>query len=554
VKSAAKPVGGWIAKATVTKLFGKKHERKLQDIRSKAIKNAAAAQYNDKYDVHIPNLLAALERIIPSGSELAALDVGSANRAAGMAIELERAAFAIPGYETTLINASLNRAIDDCLCEFGRLLVDEAKGCDAISDTVVIEQLAVLQRHLGAVAATVGARRPFIEDVDRLRVLAGDGWRSSFANFYPMFQPIEVFDSVWPMAALPAAEAEWRTNDLSICLGPLKQGRTPSATRYPDDNYLEGRKKFAELVEKAKTNRFMWNGPTFEFDSLSVDSGGEHRIACRLGRYFPMSISCDGLEHELVKRLAGDPDSPAPLNDLPARRWAHDMAGQLGPFYDGKGRSAAVSVATTILMATKEGGWKVLLAPRSAEVAAHAYFNHVLPSGIFQPLDWDEVELQDEYSVERVMLREYSEELYNNESLDVGSGVLSDVYAESEVERLLQEREDGALEIYYTGISLNLLTLRHEICTMILVNDHEWLRREYRRAHKARRMIYGWEVLDKREGVAVERYGRSLHLDTDFSPVNDPMRAAVLPGALIGNAAASMYLAFRVAKEVSASW
>jgi hypothetical protein len=154
--------------------------------------------------------------------------------------------------------------------------------------------------------------------------------------------------------------------------------------------------------------------------------------------------------------------------------------------------------------------------------------------------------------VERNILREYSEELFSNTELELGEGPWNNVYEVEEVERLLNERRDGALELYYTGVSLNLFSLRPEICSVILVSDPDWWDRESRIAKKGPREIRpGWEWLRKRDERLLSRnYAIFLDLDDRFQPAYPGGNAAVGPGALVGNAAASMYLAFEVAKAV----
>ena len=214
-----------------------------------------------------------------------------------------------------------------------------------------------------------------------------------------------------------------------------------------------------------------------------------------------------------------------------------------------------MSIAATIMIALPGGGYEIMLTPRSKDVATHRFFNHVIPSGIFQPLDFtgrvmSRKFVDTEFSVRRTFDREFIEELYAAEEFaDPGSLVIPNPEHEPEIARLNAEDQ---VNLYYTGVSVNLLTLRPEICLLLLVTDPTWLVREDKGAkdslHRGGRpMRYGWEIVQHERDLPGNRtLSRSLLLDAAFQPV-ETRPEDLRPYLLVPNAAAAIHLAIRVA-------
>jgi hypothetical protein len=158
-----------------------------------------------------------------------------------------------------------------------------------------------------------------------------------------------------------------------------------------------------------------------------------------------------------------------------------------------------------------------------------------------------------ECSIERVLLREYAEELFDDSRFRRGSALSPQPVDEHSVTRLLECIRNHRVELLYTGISVNLLTLRPEICTVLIAHDHSWLDEEVRAAERAGRPFkLGWEYLDIVDSVdSVEFHRRQplLELDRGLEPAEP--RSAVNPGVLVPNAAAAILLAFRVLRDIS---
>jgi hypothetical protein len=239
---------------------------------------------------------------------------------------------------------------------------------------------------------------------------------------------------------------------------------------------------------------------------------------------------------------------------LPRRRWVHRQLRSTGldPVTSGEFRSAALSVAMSVIYAKPDGTFRLLVTPRSQQVALHPGFIHVMPSGIFQPLDDDESPWN-EHSIERNIYREYAEELFSFDELHRPSALrYHDLEKIPPIVRLRALIERGGADVYFTGVSVNLLTLRLEMCTLLLVHESDWLLSEAR-ANKAEEhpLRFNYEALDERDEASLPdgvRFLRAIELTKDFD-VAKP--AEIRPDAYLANAAAAMALGLDVAKRIS---
>jgi hypothetical protein len=256
----------------------------------------------------------------------------------------------------------------------------------------------------------------------------------------------------------------------------------------------------------------------------------------------------EDLDTEMMEALTRAPDNPVPLSVLPRRSRLHGKVED--PVVDGGYHAAAVSHATVVMAANIDGGYDIMLPVRASNVATHAGFNHVAPSGIFAPYDESSPSPSIEFSVRRNFYREWLEELYAAEGHERPSYsvVIPDPEDEPEVTRLNEMLTSGQGHLYYTGVSVNLLTLRPEICMLLLIENPSWLREENRIARETGRpFTWGWEYEDN-PWAGVKMHNRpeqlQLRLGADLRPVDG---ARLEPTFLIPNAAAAISLAIKMA-------
>jgi hypothetical protein len=396
---------------------------------------------------------------------------------------------------------------------------------------------------------------------ERADLLTGSGVVQTLRSIYPNYDLVRLWDVDYPICAFPAPESEHL--DWEAVLAGKPQGDVlPSKKDYSDrfdrdvyDRFVALNDRFDKAEDLGVDTRAFFSGSTYAFEKLWFDDAGAPRLDCKLGRYFASIATSEDLDKELMDALRPDRDGVVRLADLPRRSWLHQSTDRDGSIIDpvvaGSTRAAALSHATVLLVANGTDRYDLLLPFRSEAVATHAYFNHVAPSGILSPHFEDPVPSIDECSVERNFFREWVEEIYAQDAFERPEGIdAPDPEYAPEVIRLKQAISDGRAALYYTGVSVNLLTLRPEICLALVVHDSTWLKEETRTAREfGRPMRLGWEYSDSRQPI----YTLSDNQRTDdpricleapdFRPVNS---ATFDRGYLVPNAAAAIHLALRM--------
>lgn len=400
---------------------------------------------------------------------------------------------------------------------------------------------------------------------DITAVLRGSGYLTTLRRLYDQerYPLVELFGTTAPICTFPAPPEEWSTVEAALGSPPVGQSfpkRLETDPRgWPREYNPAAWKRYAEEVAKGENNR-RWDGPTWAFHRMRVASSGGVRIDCVPGRYYRSLATSEYLDEELLNAHKGRENQSVDLSRLPHREWLHQVVGGDNVVMDGRGRNAAVSVSATIMIALEDGGFDVMLTPRSEDVATHQYFNHVIPSGIFQPLDPpgdspSNTFVKREFNVTRTFHREFIEELYASEEYgDVGGRPIHIPENEPEIKRLRAQPE---ATLYYTGVSVNLMTLRPEICLLLLITDPGWLARERTEADSlalskgGRPMAYGWEIAQRdRDLPPGHTLGRFLTLDHTLAPLG---QTALQPDILVPNAAAAIQLALNVVRALQAS-
>ncbi|WLS43795.1 hypothetical protein Q3V37_20580 [Micromonospora profundi] len=395
----------------------------------------------------------------------------------------------------------------------------------------VQEQVALLNdRWLGRVP-----KRGLTDDeINQTKALQGAGLTATLERLYPNYSQINLYGCAYPIAVIPARADQY--SDLESALGPLIDTSVPAQGDYPAEFDNAGRVDFDR--HRAEANSRKWNAPTFALSRIFEDDG-QHFVESKMGRYFLNLATSDALDEEMMAALALDPDHPVGWDRLPRRKWLHDHVED--PVACGSLRSPALSVATAVVV-RRDGGYSVLLSPRSGDVARHRFFNHVAPSGIFQPHNVGALPVIEEYSVRLNLLREYVEELYCVDEMEISKGLIDHVEGYPEVGRLQDLILEDRAGLFYTGLSANLLMLRIEICTMLYIDDMDWLKRES--AAEPRRQMFGWEytsALHEGRLPAGRRLIKLLHLDENLEPTD--RGAELTPSSLVPNAAAALALA-----------
>jgi hypothetical protein len=338
---------------------------------------------------------------------------------------------------------------------------------------------------------------------------------------------------IWAVSAQPGDQA-----NLEAALGVLDTATQPSfdhydqgldATGRPQERGYDprGAAEFQDNIGRI-SRRSRHNGPAYAFDRLRAD-GARLVLDARPGTYFDSVATSERLERELLDVLVSHPDDRIPIGALPRREWLHRQVARFprpdGDAHDatvvsdGRFRAGALSVSAAMLVLRPDGGGDALLARRSAEVLTHPGFVHVAPSGLLAPPPGTPIRWAEGFSVRRTILQEFAEEIL---------GLPDD-----------DESEPGDLEIRYCGISVPLLTLRPEVCLLILFRDAAALRRRIPAAPD----LVSWEYRWAGEGGFLR-----LRLDDDLRPMGGA--DVVHPARMVPHAAAALHLATELGRRM----
>jgi hypothetical protein len=256
----------------------------------------------------------------------------------------------------------------------------------------------------------------------------------------------------WPQSQLP---------DIDQVLGGLDLGHCQKLV-------VEDSKYLSTLRAQGRT---LYNGRTYVMRQLTQSPS--MKISCCVGLYFDAITSCDAVEWELLQCLRqenGFVCEKDMRDGLQLRNRYHEFCQD--PLKDGRGRSAAVSIST-LIVSREDTSYRALIAQRSLKTAVHPGLYHVLPSCMFQPLSGDP---RREYSVRQTIFRELLEEVFGvseeTHSVETSLGL----HRHEKLASLQDLLRIGDAELLMTGVSMNLMNLRPEICTLLLLRDPHWLR------------------------------------------------------------------------------
>lgn len=251
-------------------------------------------------------------------------------------------------------------------------------------------------------------------------------------------------------------------------------------------NYLKMRKAIDARIE----DNLMFELKHLEYqdETLKIHGG--------LTRYVSCLASQDELEWELLKKLSkwiGKGTSSTNWGifskKLSLRNKVEKIPGDW--IKSEQGRCNGLAISTLIIFRDTNGTYCVMFGKRALKTAAGSDLFHVIPACMFQP------ELGNhkaEWSIEHNIFKEYGEELFNKK---LNKRAVDPRYFYSKWECVAELRKalenQSRAQLLPTGVVMNLLNLRPEICALLLVHDADWW------AMQMAKMETNWEYHPREE-------------------------------------------------------
>jgi hypothetical protein len=271
-----------------------------------------------------------------------------------------------------------------------------------------------------------------------------------------------------------AATSLWRNNNRIVkpdaVLGFLDQEPIPPVPLRESTTIAAHEYQRARLLIKKEYTKGPVKHEGKDYRMTRSDKGDPPRIQGAYGLYYDSILTQYAMEWELNKVLhnrgLNGINSLMEPGTLP-RREAVEALGN--PLYSGAGRCAALATSTLLVFKNPEyEGFCCLIRRRSIFVGVSPGMLHVIPAGMFEARNYDP------WSVEVNVWRELLEEVYNDKEEQGSEQPESDdrVRQKLPVNRLIEMiNKDRSAEFSVTGICCDLLSLRHEICTILFVQD-----------------------------------------------------------------------------------
>ena len=233
--------------------------------------------------------------------------------------------------------------------------------------------------------------------------------------------------------------------------------------------------------------------------NLSMTSMSTHPghpvLEVRLANYNQIVDSSDSMIYEIRRVFSEKPPDSITLEDLPLRNRLHILEGN--PLASARHRAAGIGIAAPLCFLRYDGALATIVEQRSDRVGTYQRALHVIPAGMF---GWRFVDRHAPHNnsddpsfgfqpgdIELAMLVEYAEELFGKDEEAPESGDRERTKSHLRIETLMDKCR---AEIIPTGVCVDLLNLRPEICAVIVIRDPRWWREEHPQ------LKLNWESLD----------------------------------------------------------
>lgn len=274
-----------------------------------------------------------------------------------------------------------------------------------------------------------------------------------------------------PMPVVTLWENTKRTVNPDEILGRIDTAVTREFTEAPHlgpSEYVEARDLIKTVYERGPKKN---EDDVYRLGHLDT-SGDKPLVHGAIGRYYDSILTQFAIGWELQKVLSERRAERKHLDTVGTLPLREAMEQGADPAMSGIGRCAAMSVLTLLVFRRQTGDLCCLIRRRSKSVGVYRGLLHVVPSGMFVA-----EEPAAQWSAELNVWRELLEEVYDEEEQQ-GSGYarLSDaIYGKQPIRFLKEAEASGRAQLSAVALSLDLLTLQTEICTVLFVDDPEFV-------------------------------------------------------------------------------
>lgn len=367
--------------------------------------------------------------------------------------------------------------------------------------------------------------------------LSGSQIYRFFHWLYPGVPLLERAGVLYPVAVYPAPARQWEEPD-SI-LRELE-------TKPPERDFVIQDPSYRHFL--TNSGRRLKNLPLYTMTEFEPTPSLSFRCSCNF--YFPMLDTCDVLEWELRQGWnegggTKERDFSHLLAKLPLRQKLHLQVAD--PLRLGSGRSVGLAVSTLIAY-YRDDLLYLWLQQRSCKTSSlQEGIFHVFPSFMVQPSSLEKA--GEEFSITYHFGREYLEEVFNRPEFDEETHSYGYFLADPCWQKLQNYLERKEAQFLLTGVGVNLLNLRPEICTLLFIRNPEWFEYHSVLAPPEQRFFLSEEFLGY--GNQEQRHGQ-LGLHLLYSGQDDELMraAALLPSRIVPSGAAAFWLGIDTLRKI----
>lgn len=279
------------------------------------------------------------------------------------------------------------------------------------------------------------------------------------AHRYSHYEILERCGKIYPVAILDKTLRKATDHD-PIVVAPKKWNLETTGFIIKDPAY----RTFLELI-----GNLIIPNETYRMVNIKQTTHGA-TIHCDIGRYDCMIDTCDCLGWEVLKVLSE------------ASRWQTMSFGELfeklklrtylhaqvkDPLVNGTRRSVAIAVS--VLTSFFHGDELRFFLGCKSTKGLNAGQTHVIPSFMFQP---EQGYRNEEFCLLHNVRREFLEELFGVKAPKGAS--YRWFFQHKPIQYLDKMLEAGEAELWLTGVVVNLMNLRPEICMLLRIKTPQW--------------------------------------------------------------------------------